>query len=90
VSEILLSNKHAWAQNDFAPYVEERRERMRRLRIVGRLASQVRVEFGPDARKRRAKVAQRVAEGYVSPLAAALVGPERLPPEAYLPEPLRG
>jgi 2-polyprenyl-6-methoxyphenol hydroxylase-like FAD-dependent oxidoreductase len=86
VSEILLSNKHAWAQNDFAPYVEERRERMRRLRIVGRLASQVRVEFGPDARKRRARVAQRFAEGYVSPLPAALVGPERLPPEAYLPD----
>jgi 2-polyprenyl-6-methoxyphenol hydroxylase-like FAD-dependent oxidoreductase len=85
VSEILLCTKHTWAQDDFASYVEERRERMRRLRIVGRLASQVRVEFGPDARKRRARVAQRFAEGYLSPLPAALVGPDRLPPEAYSP-----
>jgi hypothetical protein len=59
---------------------------MRRLRIVGRLASQVRVEFGPDARKRRARVSQRFTEGYLSPFPATLVGPERLPPEAYLPE----
>jgi 2-polyprenyl-6-methoxyphenol hydroxylase-like FAD-dependent oxidoreductase len=85
VSEILLSNKSPWAQDAFASYVEERRERMRRLRIIGRLASQLRVEFGPDARKRRARVAQRFAEGYLSPLPATLVGPERLPPEAYLP-----
>ena len=86
VSEILLSSKHEWGEDEFVPYVEERRERMRRLRIVGRLASQVRVEFGPEARKRRARVAQHFAEGYLSPLPATLVGPERLPPEAYLPE----
>jgi 2-polyprenyl-6-methoxyphenol hydroxylase-like FAD-dependent oxidoreductase len=86
VSEILLSSKHEWGEDEFVPYVEERRERMRRLRIVGRLASQVRVEFGPEARKRRARVARHFAEGYLSPLPATLVGPERLPPEAYLPE----
>ena len=86
VSEILLSKNAPWAQDDFSYYVEERRERMRRLRIVGRLASQIRVEFGPDARKRRARVAQRSAEGYPSPMPATLVGPERLPSEAYLPE----
>ena len=86
VSEILLAGKQGWEQNDFAPYVNERRERMRRLRIVGRLAAQVRVEFGPEARKRRSRVSQRFAEGYLSPLPATLVGPERLPAEAYLPE----
>jgi len=85
VSQILLS-KHSWAQDDFVPYVEERRERMRRLRIVGRLAAKVRVEFGPDARDRRARVAQRFAAGQLSPSLATLVGPEKLPPEAYLPE----
>lgn len=86
VSEILLTGKQGWEQNDFAPYVNERRERMRRLRIVGRLAAQVRVEFGPEARKRRSRVSQRFSEGYLSPLPATLVGPERLPAEAYLPE----
>ena len=86
VSEILLTSKQGWEQNDFAPYVNERRERMRRLRIVGRLAAQVRVEFGPEARKRRSRASQRFAEGYLSPLPATLVGPERLPAEAYLPE----
>lgn len=86
MSDILLTNGGSWAQDDFYYYVEERRERMRRLRIVGRLASQIRVEFGLDARKRRARVAQRFAEGYLSPLPATLVGPERLPSEAYLPE----
>ena len=79
VSEILLSGEQGWEPNDFAPYVAERRERMRRLRIVGRLASQIRVEFGPGARERRARVGQRSANGYLSPLAASLLGPERLP-----------
>jgi 2-polyprenyl-6-methoxyphenol hydroxylase-like FAD-dependent oxidoreductase len=86
VSDILLSNKGSWTQDDFRPYVEERRERMRRLRIAGRLAAKVRVEFGPDARTRRMRVAQRSAAGQQSPLPATLVGPEKLPPEAYLPE----
>ena len=86
VSEILLAKNDQWAQADFSYYVEERRERMRRLRIVGRLAAQIRVEFGTDARKRRARVAQRFAEGYLSPIPATLVGPERLPSEVYSPE----
>jgi 2-polyprenyl-6-methoxyphenol hydroxylase-like FAD-dependent oxidoreductase len=86
VSDILLSNKGSWTRDDFRPYVEERRERMRRLRIAGRLAAKVRVEFGPDARNRRARVAQRFAAGQLSPLPATLIGPERLPAEAYLPD----
>jgi 2-polyprenyl-6-methoxyphenol hydroxylase-like FAD-dependent oxidoreductase len=86
VSDILLSNKRSWTQDDFAPYIEERRERMRRLRIAGRLAAKVRVEFGTDARTRRMRVAQRFAAGQLSPLPATLIGPERLPAEAYLPD----
>ena len=70
----------------FLPYVEERRERMRRLRIAARLASKLRVEFGEEAKKRRATVSQRALERQLSPLPAALMGPERLPPDAFLPE----
>jgi 2-polyprenyl-6-methoxyphenol hydroxylase-like FAD-dependent oxidoreductase len=82
----LLSGGGDWSQSDFAPYVEERRERMRRLRIAARLARQLRVEFGPDAKARRARVTMRAAEGHLSPYPAVLIGPERLPPEAFLPE----
>jgi 2-polyprenyl-6-methoxyphenol hydroxylase-like FAD-dependent oxidoreductase len=36
----------------FEPYIEERRERMRRLRITTRFATTLRVEFGPAAARR--------------------------------------
>jgi 2-polyprenyl-6-methoxyphenol hydroxylase-like FAD-dependent oxidoreductase len=85
VSDILDSTKD-WDRIDLAPYVDERRERMRRLRIAGRLSTKIRVEFGDDARERRARVSQRSLERQLSPLPATLIGPERLPPEAYTPE----
>ena len=86
VSDILIEAKSSEKSPDFRPYVDERSERMRRLRIVGRLAAKVRVEFGPEARERRARVARHSAEGQLSPVPASLIGPERLPPEAFLPE----
>jgi 2-polyprenyl-6-methoxyphenol hydroxylase-like FAD-dependent oxidoreductase len=85
VSDILLTGKN-WTKGDFVPYVEERAERMRRLRIAGRLATQIRVEFGSDAKARRARVSNRMLERQLSPLVATLIGPDRLPPEAFLPE----
>jgi len=86
VSDALIAGKGKGAAPDFAPYVEERAERMRRLRIVGRLAAKIRCEFGSDARERRIRVAKRMAEQQLSPLPASLLGPERLPEQAYLPE----
>ena len=86
IRDILLSGVDNWRQRDFAPYVGERRERMRRLRIAARLARQLRVEFGPEAKARRARVTFRAAERRLSPYPAVLIGPERLPPEAFLPE----
>lgn len=85
VNDILISNKD-WHRTDFLPYVEERRERMRRLRIAARLATKLRVEFGEEARARRARVAERMRDRQLSPMPASLVGPERLPSEAFLPE----
>jgi 2-polyprenyl-6-methoxyphenol hydroxylase-like FAD-dependent oxidoreductase len=67
VSDILVSTKDC-DQIDLAPYVDERRERMRRLRIAGRLATKIRVEFGDDARERRARVSQRAPEGARTPI----------------------
>jgi 2-polyprenyl-6-methoxyphenol hydroxylase-like FAD-dependent oxidoreductase len=85
VSDILLSTKD-WERIDFTAYVDERRERMRRLRITAALASKLRVEFGEDARQRRARVGNRMLEKQLSPLFAAIIGPERLPAEAYTQE----
>jgi 2-polyprenyl-6-methoxyphenol hydroxylase-like FAD-dependent oxidoreductase len=85
ISDILLSTND-WDRIDFAPYVDERRERMRRLRIAAGLATRIRVEFGEAARQRRARVSKRMLERQLSPLPAAIIGPERLPAEAYTPE----
>jgi 2-polyprenyl-6-methoxyphenol hydroxylase-like FAD-dependent oxidoreductase len=68
----------------FAPYVEERKERMRRLRIGARLVATLRAEFGDEARARRARAMKRAfVDGWLSPLPSALIGPEKLPAEAY-------
>lgn len=82
VHEIVLAGN--WRQSSFEPYVEERLERMRRLRIAARLATTLRVEFGPAAAARRARARQRIfVDGWPSPIPAVMAGPEVLPPEAY-------
>ncbi|MBV9566366.1 MAG: FAD-dependent monooxygenase [Bradyrhizobium sp.] len=86
VSELLRDAKAAGQEPDFRPYVEERAERMRRLRITAQVATTLRVEFGPQARERRARAGKRMAAGQLAPLPASLIGPERLPAEAFLPE----
>lgn len=78
VSEIILSTNYA--REKFQPYVEERLERMRRLRIAARLATLLRVEFGEEARRRRERVSRRMLiEKMPSPAGATLVGPDRIP-----------
>jgi 2-polyprenyl-6-methoxyphenol hydroxylase-like FAD-dependent oxidoreductase len=86
VSEVLCDARAAGREPDFRPYVEERAERMRRLRITARVVTTLRAEFGPEARERRARAGKRVAAGQLAPLPASLIGPERLPAEAFLPE----
>jgi 2-polyprenyl-6-methoxyphenol hydroxylase-like FAD-dependent oxidoreductase len=86
VSENLIEAKAAGREPDFRPYVEERAERMRRLRITAQVVTTLRVEFGQEARERRARVGKRVAAGQLAPLRASMIGPERLPAEAFLPE----
>jgi 2-polyprenyl-6-methoxyphenol hydroxylase-like FAD-dependent oxidoreductase len=86
VNEILGDARAAGREPDFRPYVKERAERMRRLRITARVATTLRVEFGQEARERRARVGKRVAAGQLGPQPASLIGPERLPAEAFLPE----
>ena len=77
VSEAVLAGDYE--REAFRGYVEERLERMRRLRIAARLATKLRVEFGEEARLRRARVARRMREKMPSPAGATLMGPEKIP-----------
>ena len=76
VSEAVLAGEYE--REAFRGYVEERIERMRRL-IAARLATKLRVEFGEEARLRRARVALRMREKMPSPAGATLMGPEKIP-----------
>ena len=83
VSELLLAHED-WATLSFAPYAEERRERMRRLRVAASAQSVIENEFGEEARQRRRRVGQRRATDlmFMATLFAAFTGPESVPAEA--------
>jgi 2-polyprenyl-6-methoxyphenol hydroxylase-like FAD-dependent oxidoreductase len=87
VSEIILGagGSNALGQEAFQPYVDERRERMRRLRIAARFAATLRVEFGEEARLRRGRAQLRMRERMPSPLPATMMGPDRLPAACFEP-----
>ena len=80
VSEAILAD----GEELFSHYVEERLERMRRLRITARLAVTLRAEYGEEARRRRQRAGgrMRVAK-MLSPGPAAIIGPEKLPAAAF-------
>ena len=85
VSELMLGSD-VWDAALFAPYVEERTERMRRLRIAASMDSIVHAEFGPEATARKLRIVGNptiaMARG------ASMVGPELLPAEAFSDEAL--
>ena len=87
VSE-LLKGTDEWTPALFAPYAEERAERMRRLRFAGEITAILDAEFGDAARARRLSYFERAA---VDPMLkahgiAVMAGPELLPPELFTPE----
>jgi hypothetical protein len=82
VSDTILAARRE--QEAFRHYVEERLERMRRLRITARLAVTLRAEYGEEARLRGQRAGHRTrVDKMLSPAPAALVGPERLPAAAF-------
>jgi 2-polyprenyl-6-methoxyphenol hydroxylase-like FAD-dependent oxidoreductase len=82
LSEIILDGKRE--HGAFGPYVEERSERMRRLRIAARFRAQLNAEFGEEARQRRERVGRRVrVDKAPSPSGATLLGPEKLPAKFF-------
>ena len=84
LSELLLADG-AWDRAGLAPFVVERAERMRRLRMASTLVAALANEFGPEAEARRARYRERSAVDPSLGVArlAALVGPDALPPEAF-------
>jgi 2-polyprenyl-6-methoxyphenol hydroxylase-like FAD-dependent oxidoreductase len=84
LSEIMLSSDD-WSPARFAPYAEERAERMRRLRFAAAMQSRIENEFGDDARERRRRVAERRQQDptFTLPALAVMIGPEKLPPLAF-------
>ena len=86
VSDILKSTED-WSPKSFAPYAEERSERMRRLRFAAALQAALDMEFDEAARERRHRYHDATAadpslgiHGF-----AVMAGPETLPPEFFTP-----
>jgi len=84
VSEILRGGGD-WSAKAFAPYAEERAERMRRLRFSAQLVSTLLNEFGDEARERRRRAEARQATSplLALPFLAAMVGPDALPAASF-------
>lgn len=87
VSEILRSSVD-WSPAAFEPYGEERRERMRRLRLAAQIRTDIAATFTPDGAARR-KVYNRVWPTdpvLAGSRLATQLGPEKVPAEAFEPE----
>lgn len=84
VAETMLASDD-WSADAFAPYVEERAERMRRLRIGAHVATEMRCTFTPQARLRRAAFAERMMGDpmILDLMIATLAGPETAPAECF-------
>lgn len=87
VSE-LLKGAEDWTSALFAPYAEERAERMRRLRFAGEITAVLDAEFGDAARARRLSYFERAAADPMLKAhgVALMAGPELSPPELFTPE----
>jgi 2-polyprenyl-6-methoxyphenol hydroxylase-like FAD-dependent oxidoreductase len=72
----------------FTPYVEERRERMRRLRIAAEVQTALVATFTPAGAARRAafNAVFRTDPVLGGPRLTAQLGPEKVPAEAFGPE----
>ncbi len=84
VSDILKGTDD-WSPVSFAPYAEERAERMRRLRFSASLQAALDMEFGDAARERRRRYHEASAADPSLGLHsfAVMAGPEVVPPEAF-------
>ena len=84
VSDILLAGDD-WSPAAFAPYGEERAERMRRLRFTASLQAEIDMEFGEVAAARRRSLFERAAADPSLKMHsfAVMAGPEAVPAEMF-------
>ena len=84
VADVLLGGDD-WTPDAFEPYVVERAERMRRLRICAHVTTVNRCTFTEAGRaQRKAYAAQMMSDPLVLGLVlATAVGPENAPAEAF-------
>ena len=84
----LLADNREWTEDIFVPYAEERRERMRRLRVTAQQFSKYRCEYTDEARAARQRARDRLAKdpGLGLPFLVPLKGPDSLPDDAYAPK----
>ncbi|HLX38603.1 MAG TPA: FAD-dependent monooxygenase [Candidatus Binataceae bacterium] len=86
VRDLMIENRE-WSADSFRPYADERRERMRRLRITAWSTSILQAEFGARALARRKSVREARARGELADLGpVAFIGPEALPGELFSEE----
>ncbi|WP_181782727.1 NAD(P)/FAD-dependent oxidoreductase [Pseudonocardia pini] len=78
VAELVLAGE------GLEPYVAERRERMRRLRISAAVVTDMSCTFTPEGAARRAAYGAARSDPVLGgPRMAVMVGPERMPAEAF-------
>lgn len=84
VSDIVQSTDD-WSPASFTGYGEERRERMRRLRVAARVTTDIRATFGPLAAARRGAYNAAIPNDLVlaGPVLAGELGPEQLPAASF-------
>src|SRR5262245_21848928 len=84
ISELLLTSND-WSPTALKPYVEERAERMRRLRFSTAMLTTLRGEFTLEARERRRRARQRMRADpeLVLWFRAGVVGPDAVPASAF-------
>jgi len=89
VSDIISGGD--WSPLAFNSYVEERSERMRRLRIAAAFTTELKCTFTPEAARRRKRWAERCAvdASLLGLVFAYLCGPETVPAEAFEPASVR-
>lgn len=87
VGEILIRGRE-WSVDQFHPYVEERRERMRRLRYAASFATTLNARFGEVDVQRRIRAMTLFAQQpeLAGTIQAAFMGPERVAAELFTAE----
>ncbi|MCP5179169.1 MAG: FAD-dependent monooxygenase [Pseudomonadales bacterium] len=87
VGELFVGHD-TWCRETFAPYIAERRERLRRLRAAAAFVTTLNGRYGTEdkARRERAFASMASSSQPMHPGFAAYVGPEALPAELFEPE----